>query len=39
VEAPERFVEVLRDFLQTSPVAPQDADAYRDLLIERAAST
>jgi pimeloyl-ACP methyl ester carboxylesterase len=38
VEAPERFVEVLRDFLETTSVAPPGADAYRDLLQERAAT-
>jgi pimeloyl-ACP methyl ester carboxylesterase len=38
VEAPERFVEVLRDFIATTPVAPEGLDAYKDLLRERAAS-
>jgi pimeloyl-ACP methyl ester carboxylesterase len=38
VEAPERFVEVLRDFIETSPVAPPGAETYRELLVERAAS-
>ena len=37
VEAPERFVEVLRDFLQSTPVAPDGAEVYRQLLRERAA--
>ena len=38
VEAPERFVEVLLDFIETTPVAPDGAEAYRTLLRERAAS-
>jgi len=38
VEAPDRFVEVLRDFIATTPVAPDTPDAYKDLLRERAAS-
>lgn len=37
VEAPERFVEVLRDFLVTTPVAPPGGESYRGLLLERAA--
>ncbi len=36
VEDPPRFVAVLRDFLATTPVAPQAPDAYRELLVERA---
>ena len=38
VEAPERFLAVLKDFIETTPVAPAGADAYRELLLERAAS-
>jgi pimeloyl-ACP methyl ester carboxylesterase len=38
VEAPGPFVEVLRDFLQTTPVAPPGVETYRELLVERAAS-
>jgi pimeloyl-ACP methyl ester carboxylesterase len=38
VEAPERFVEVLRDFLASTSVAPEGQDAYRELLRERAVS-
>jgi len=33
VEAPERFLEVLEDFLETTEPAPPDEDAYRDLLV------
>jgi pimeloyl-ACP methyl ester carboxylesterase len=36
VEAPDRFVEVLRDFLETTPAAPVGTDAYRQALQERA---
>lgn len=36
VEVPERFVEVLRDFIATTPVAPDGAETYRTLLRERA---
>ena len=38
VEAPARFIDVLRDFLETTPAAPPSADAYRELLVERATS-
>ena len=38
VEAPVRFIEVLRDFLETTSAAPPRADAYRELLVERATS-
>jgi pimeloyl-ACP methyl ester carboxylesterase len=36
VEAPSRFVEILRDFVETTPVAPPGADTYKELLQERA---
>jgi pimeloyl-ACP methyl ester carboxylesterase len=36
VEDPPRFTAVLRDFLATTPAAPADVDAYRELLLERA---
>ena len=32
----ERFIEVLRDFIETTPVAPPGADTYKVLLQERA---
>ena len=38
VEAPARFIDVLRDFLETTSAAPPRADAYRELLVERATS-
>jgi pimeloyl-ACP methyl ester carboxylesterase len=38
VEEPERFVEVLRDFIETTPVAPDGPETYKQLLRERAAS-
>jgi pimeloyl-ACP methyl ester carboxylesterase len=38
VEDPHRFVEVLTDFIATTPVAPEGMDAYKALLQERAAS-
>lgn len=38
VEDPRRFVEVVRDFQATTEASPADADAYRHLLLERAAS-
>jgi len=36
VEKPERFVEVLRDFIETTPVAPPGVEAYRQALRDRA---
>lgn len=38
VEAPERFVALLREFLEDTPGVPQGGDTYRDLLLERAHS-
>ena len=38
VEAPERFVAVLRDFLETASVAPSGDETHRELLQGRAAS-
>lgn len=36
VEQPVKFVEVLRDFIETTEPARHDAEAYRDLLLARA---
>jgi pimeloyl-ACP methyl ester carboxylesterase len=36
VEAPERFVEVLEEFLATTDPAPADEAAYHDLLVANA---
>ena len=36
VEDPQRFNEVLRDFIETTPVAPEGPDVYKQLLQERA---
>jgi pimeloyl-ACP methyl ester carboxylesterase len=36
VEDPVRFIEILRDFIETTPVAPVDTDTYKELLQERA---
>jgi pimeloyl-ACP methyl ester carboxylesterase len=36
VEKPDLFVEILRDFLATTPVAPEGTEAYRQALQERA---
>ena len=36
VEDPQRFNEVLRDFIETTPVAPVDTETYKLLLQERA---
>jgi len=36
VEEPERFVEVLLDFLDSTDPAPVDDDAYRELLVANA---
>ena len=36
VEAPARFIEILRDFLETTPVAPAGTETYKELLQERA---
>jgi pimeloyl-ACP methyl ester carboxylesterase len=36
VEKPERFLEVLRDFLATTPAAPPGVESYRQALRERA---
>jgi pimeloyl-ACP methyl ester carboxylesterase len=39
VEAPERFIAVLEDFLLTTPAAPEGTDTYREQLREHAAAS
>jgi pimeloyl-ACP methyl ester carboxylesterase len=36
VEQPQRFAEVLRDFIETTPPARRDLESYRELLLARA---